>query len=314
MVVMHADALFPGFPELQSRAYLAVDFFFVLSGYVMARTYEPRFASGMSALVFMIARFKRLWPVMAVGALLFVPFLMRTGHGGIGMSGPMLWATLALNLALLPNPLTRQAFPLNVPAWSVHCELIANAAHALVLRHLGTRALAGLAAGGLLGLLWTAVWMGHIDVGAHFNEWDGALVRVGFAYVLGVLVWRVHGERQPGAAWAWPALIALPLLFAMPDFTRPYSWIYDVAVIGIACPLVLIGGLALRRGARLAWWSGLVSFPLYATHWPVLYWGRDWGLSGWASIMLTVAVASVVALAFERYYHRAKVAGRRAGG
>ena len=47
---------------IAAKGYLAVDLFFMLSGYVMARTYEPRMARGFSPAAFFLARYRRLWP------------------------------------------------------------------------------------------------------------------------------------------------------------------------------------------------------------------------------------------------------------
>ena len=69
VAVMHIQHISGG-GDLFARAYLAVDVFFVLSGYVMARTYEPKFACGMRLRDFAAVRLKRLWPTMCIGALL----------------------------------------------------------------------------------------------------------------------------------------------------------------------------------------------------------------------------------------------------
>src|SRR5262245_61697811 len=62
----HYEVIF-GSTHYFSRAYLAVDVFFMISGYVMARTYEGRLGNSLSAVQFLWIRIKRLWPTMAVG-------------------------------------------------------------------------------------------------------------------------------------------------------------------------------------------------------------------------------------------------------
>lgn len=74
VVVMHRHVWF-GLEGWLAHGYLAVDFFFMLSGYVMARTYEQRLSEGYGAWRFMAARYRRLWPVMALGTLFGAPLL-----------------------------------------------------------------------------------------------------------------------------------------------------------------------------------------------------------------------------------------------
>ena len=72
-----------------SRGYLAVDFFFMLSGYVMARSYEDKFRQGYGLKSFFTARYRRVWPTMAIGGLISAPMLMC---GGLSFTGGGKWS------------------------------------------------------------------------------------------------------------------------------------------------------------------------------------------------------------------------------
>jgi peptidoglycan/LPS O-acetylase OafA/YrhL len=293
VVVLHAGALYPAFPNYSGKAYIAVDFFFMLSGFVMARTYEPRLANGYLGARFFIARYRRLWPTMALGGVMFLPFL----HEAAPDPG-LFYKLVVLNLLLLPALTSREVFPLNVPAWSVFYELVANLLHGYVLWRLNVRWLTTMCLIALAGVAAASYSPGTLDVGSGRNELLGGLSRVLFGYGIGIVIWRTWGEARLHTAFGIASLFAMPLLFAVPAEWRLGYWPYDLIVEAAACPLILIGGLALLRGPGnrlgkwLAQWSGELSFPLYAVHFPLLYWLRKWGLPPEAAIALCLPVAA----------------------
>ena len=292
VVLMHAHVLFPsGIPDISPKGYLAVDFFFVLSGYVMARTYEPRMQDGLASATFFFARLKRLWPTMALGGLLFLPYLAEGSRGEI--YDPL--AVIALNLLLLPSPWTNNAFPLNVPAWSIFYELLANLLHAMLLWRRSTAFVAAIALISLAALCWFVPRLGSFDIGAHKGELLAGLARVSLTYCIGIILWRTWGERRLPAIAAIPALLFMPWAFAQAPLDLVRWWQFDFAFVVIAAPLLLVAGLALRGGVVLAKLGGELSFPLYATHYPTLYWCRDAGMGAVESIAACVVVAGVVA-------------------
>ena len=294
VMVMHLSAMYTGFVQRLAPAYLAVDFFFLLSGFVMARTYEQRLRAGrIDPLTFLAMRYRRLWPVMLIGAVLSLPFVLRDSES---------WevaATVSLpNLFLLPTFAAPEIFRLNVPAWSIFFELLANLLHALVIQRLGNWALAVVVAlsAGALGL---AAWhFGTLDLGARNDTMVGGLVRVCFAYGLGVLLWRLHGDRAPIPVPPLLALLAMPVLFAAATRWSFTGWRLDFAFVVIGCPLILWGGLRMRGFERIASAAGALSFPLYAVHYPLLLGSEALGLVPGAGLAVAVAGAAVVAWAF----------------
>ena len=102
----HLHGIYPETPSIWGKGYLAVDFFMMLSGYVMARTYEERMRGGLGAGNFVLIRYRRLWLTMAVGSLIGVGYLWRA-------TGDPAWFALgfALNMALLPSPVISSILP-----------------------------------------------------------------------------------------------------------------------------------------------------------------------------------------------------------
>lgn len=300
VVLLHAHVLMPEIPDLMNRGYLAVDFFFVLSGYVMARTYEPRLAQGFRATAFFLARYRRLWPTMAIGGLLFLPFL---GEGTRGEDIHLL-PVIVVNFLLAPSLSSKNLFPLNVPGWSIFFELVANCVHGVLLWRLREHGLAIVCLVALAGLGMAGRIYGNLDVGSNQGELSLGLLRVCFTYTLGVLLWRCWGERTLHPAFAYAALLAMPVWFSLPFGLDTSAWRLDLLFVAVISPLVLIGGLALRHGEALARAAGEISFPLYAVHYPMLYWCRALNLGPYVAIVAAVVAAALIALAQNTWTRR----------
>ena len=291
VLAFHSAMIATGFTL--SNAYLAVDFFFMLSGFVMARTYERRFGEGLAAFGFLWGRLRRLWPPMALGGLIGIPLLASRLGGALAGN----WGIVAaLNLMLIPTPIGNVVFPLNGPAWSIFFELFANCLHVLVLRRLPTRGLALLVAG-LVPLALLVMPPASLDVGAHPESFLLGVPRVLLPYGMGMLVWRVWGDRP--MLWMSPGFTfgAMPLLFGASALLHASSLRFDMVFVVVVCPLLLAGGLAYAGHSPLARLLGAISFPLYAVHLPILELADAHGLGVGAGIALSLGVAGLLAFA-----------------
>jgi peptidoglycan/LPS O-acetylase OafA/YrhL len=299
VVGFHAHTTFAAFPGWWAKGYLAVDFFMMLSGYVMARTYEARMAEGLGAGAFFKLRYRRLWLTMAIGSLLGIPYLWVMAGEPLRFAGSLL-----LNLALLPAPLNNELFPLNGPAWSIFYELLANLIHAALLWRLSNRALLVLA-GFLLALLAAfARIKGDVDFGALAPHFGPAVVRSLAVYCCGVLLWRHWRDAPPLKVPPALPFLALPVLMLAPF--AALGWVYDILFLTLACPLLIAGGLRLQGAARLAAWSGALSFPLYAVHVPVLRGAALAGIDAVAAAVMAVLAGIALAWWLSRRQQRAK--------
>lgn len=295
---LHLQAMNLDHPKVFGKGYLAVDLFFMLSGYVMARTYEPRLARGLSPVTFFFARYRRLWPVMAIGSAIGLPKLF--------LETPDIWAFLAiatLNLALLPIPTEGPGFPLNIPAWSIYFELTANLVHGLLLWRLGTRWLAGLIVLTIPLTIWAGASFGTLDIGAHTEDYLSGLPRVLLSYLIGIVLSRWWRDTPAIAVPPLLAFAAMPLLFASAWLLGIDDWRLDLAFIAVGCPLLIAGGLRHGRdegpGFSLAAALGILSFPLYAVHMPVLQGMRLLGFGSVGGGIAALLAGILVALAAE---------------
>ena len=257
-------------------AYLAVDFFFVLSGFVLARAYESRLRSSLSSLRFLEMRVIRLYPLFALGIIFGA--INVTGqiaaHSPTALSPAGAVGAFAMNALMLPAVNSRTSiFPLNGPAWSLFFEMVINAAFAFFLYRLKSLFLAILCA--VVGALYLfgILRVGHADVGMYWSNIGLGLLRVGFSFPLGVLLARIYGETSkiPSSFSLVPiAMLAVMMAVVLPS---RFDRFYDVIAIFVAMPVLLWLGAIYELPKRLEKIGALlgdISYPVYAIHFPLL--------------------------------------------
>src|ERR1700722_5480026 len=210
---------------LVHHAYLAVDFFFALSGFVVAYAYDDRWTR-MSVLQFFRIRLIRLHPLVLVGATLgllgylFDPFSKATNH----TNAPMLLLAYITSLLLLPSPPVggrhNETQALNGPAWSLMQEYLGNIAYALILHRLRTFMLAIIF--GLTGLflIWTANTKGSLDGGWGYTEIWEAPLRLTVSFVMGLWLYRIRDRVRLPKIGLLLLSIVLIICFQTPVFPK----------------------------------------------------------------------------------------------
>lgn len=262
---------------------VAVDFFFVLSGFVIAYAYEGELVRGLGFRRFLLARIIRLYPLYLLG-LVLGSVAMWTYHRPPVEAN--FFATLGLNLFMLPypafDPTNRDLFQLNFPAWSLFFELVANLVYAMLAPRLSNRVLMLLIAAGFMGLVATGVMTGTLDQGTLRPGFAGGLARVTFSFFAGVALYRLW-LRRPARVSVHPALLfvllVLPLLLKPGG---PFGWTYQLAIVVIYMPMMVwLGAGARAKGGWLKACTalGALSYPLYIIHAPV--WTGIRAFNGW---------------------------------
>lgn len=253
---------------VMARGYLFVDLFFILSGFVLALGFEGRMLRGLGAGAFLMLRWRRLWPMVALGAVAgaaaFLPWTPWTQVLGL----------LVMALAMVPviNP-TMALYPLNGPQWSLLWEVLANGLHGALLWRLGARGLLVVLALSGAGLLWGIWLVGSCRFGPNAQLWWLAGPRVVWSYTLGIAMARVW-RRGLAPVVDWRVALALPLVAVMALGLRGGAEAPgDALMVLIGWPvlfwLVACGQVAAGAGKALTR-IGTLSFPLYALHLPVI--------------------------------------------
>jgi len=272
VVSLHLQPFFGGAPF--RSAYLAVDFFFALSGFVLAHAYGEKLASGaLSWSGFMRARLARLYPLYALGTALGFVVLVSgrmVGDEGGAPAGAYLVSALA-SVLFLPSPLSPNvnAFPFNFPAWSLFYELVVNALYAAAAPWLTNRALWSVVGVAAILLVGVSLAFDTVDLGARKEVFLGGVGRVLFAFFAGVAIHRLH--RAWPAARPVPFLVPIVLLLAVAGLGGALA--FDLFAVLVLVPLAVWLGAQARLGPRAAGVCaalGVSSYALYAVHAPVL--------------------------------------------
>lgn len=279
-----------------NHGYLAVDFFFMLSGFVIGYAYDNRWGKSLTMSGFFRRRLIRLHPMVMLGALIgAISFLLTGMERWDGTHSTLLLTLIALVCSWLMIPaLPRmqrdvrgngEMFPLNGPCWSLFFEYIGNILYAIIIRRLSTRALAWLTALLCCALTWFAVTnqsgYGSIGVGWTVDTTNllGGTLRMLCPFTIGMLMSRVFKPIKNVRGAFWICTIILLVLFHVPfiDGGTPMSLngIFEAACIICIFPIIVwlgaSGTTTDNTSRRICRFLGDISFPLYIVHYPLMY-------------------------------------------
>ena len=280
VVIYHSRAMTGR--SLAPHGYLAVDLFFVLSGFVIAHAYDRRLAAGLGAFRFFWLRVKRFYPLYLVGLLLGAAAVAMDMLRPPASITPTEFAgTLLAGLLFLPLPWS-PLYPFNVPAWSLLCELLINLAYGLLWKWPAA-----------LALLAAASWLLLFLPSIQNADFVSGILRAGFSFPVGVFIYRYC----PRSAKVPPGLVIAGLAAVL------LSPVPDKLATTLIFPLG-IGLLAVRETSPGFEQLGRLSFPLYAIHYPIIQLGFavsdrvpiDPMLQGWFWVAIAVGAAWLLSL------------------
>jgi len=265
-----------------AQGWMAVDFFYCLSGFVIAMAYEGKLRSGLPFLRYVSWRLMRVYPMLAVGGVIGL-LAWRTGEAipFLSAASPTTFTLAWLaHMLLIPFYGQEKAFPFNNVQWSILYELLANALHALLLPVLTNRVLAGVlvVSGGVLA--WRTCALGTMNWGFDLRHIDVGLARMGYSFFAGVLLWRLREAILPHLPRVpfWMLAAAIFVLASIHGLEAIHPWLEPVRQIGTVLfvnPLMVgLGAVCGARGPAIRA-LGVLSFPLYAIHLPLVFWARS---------------------------------------
>ncbi|MFD2904942.1 acyltransferase family protein [Sphingobacterium anhuiense] len=278
-----------------NHGYLAVDFFFILSGFVIGYAYDDRW-SKMSTKDFIRRRIIRLHPMVVMGAVIGAIMFYFQGCSVWDVSSvtvvALLGATLlnALLIPAMPGHEVRglgEMFPLNGPSWSLFFEYIGNILYALIIRKFSTKILALLVFIAGCGLATFAIAGPYGDICAGFSlteiEFTAGFLRVLFSFSAGLLLSRIFRPANIKGAF-WICSITIVTLLALPRLGgAEHLWInglYDTICCVVIFPILVYLGASGKSTdkytTRLCRFLGDISYPLYTVHYPFIYLYYAW--------------------------------------
>lgn len=293
--ICEAHAVSP-LTQLINHGYLAVDFFFVLSGFVIGYAYDDRWGK-MSSWDFFKRRLIRLHPMVIMGTIIgAIGFYFGASQMFPLIHDTPVWKMLLVMLVgftmvpLLPSMDIRgwqEMHPLNGPAWSLFFEYVANILYAFVVRRFSKVLLAILVliSGGVLLHFALTTPQGNFAGGWSV---DGTQLRIGFTRLMypffsGLLLFRMGKLIRVKHAF-WLCSILMAIILALPRFggaERPWlNGLYEALCILFLFPLIVSmgagGSLHGRYSRRICEWLGQLSYPLYITHYTFIYIYTAW--------------------------------------
>ena len=283
-----------------NHGYLAVDFFFILSGFVIGYAYDDRWSKTLTMKDFFKRRLIRLHPMVIMGAVLGVISFLIQGSvkwDGTHVSISLVMLSLLCSLFFIPaipgaNYEVRgngEMFPLNGPSWSLFFEYIGNILYALFIRRLSTKALTVVVflMGAALAAFATLDVSGYGNIGVGWTldgvNFVGGLLRMLFPFSMGMLLSRNFKPIKVRGAF-WICSIILLGLFSVPfvEGTDPISMngLYESFCIILIFPILIwigaSGTTTDTKSTKICKFLGDISFPLYIIHYPVMYLFYAW--------------------------------------
>lgn len=293
--------------QILNHGYLAVDFFFVLSGFVIGYAYDDRWSKGMGTWTFFKRRLIRLHPLLIMGTLVGAALFFFTGdHPDFPLVNNTEWwqvlLVMALCFTLLPLPSSMdirgwaETNPLNGAIWSLQWEYIANILYAFVLRRLSKVFLGILVA---VGAVLTIILCLNIDVTGWLSAREYAtntviggwsttpeqlqigVTRLLYPFLCGLLLSRMPKLRIHISNGFWWCSMMIAAILVVPRIggANPENFwmngLYEAVAILVLFPLIVsIGAGSSEMGGksfRVCKFLGDISYPLYVTHYPLVY-------------------------------------------
>jgi peptidoglycan/LPS O-acetylase OafA/YrhL len=278
-----------------NHGYLAVDFFFILSGFVVGYAYDDRWKT-MTIKDFIKRRFIRLHPMVVIGAFIgaFMFYFQGCSFWDVSkVSVTRLFIATFINACLIPATLSSEIrgvgemYPLDGPSWSLFFGYLGNLLYAFFIRKLPTKALALFVLLAGCGLATFAIWGPYGDICAGFSLTGeniiGGSLRLLFSFPAGLLLSRVFKPVNVKGAF-WIGSLAIVILLAVPRIGGSENlWmngLYDTICVAIIFPLLVYlgasGKTTDRITTRLGKFLGDISYPLYMVHYPFIYLYYAW--------------------------------------
>ena len=286
--------------ETLNHGYLAVDFFFILSGFVIGYAYDDRWGKSLTMKDFFKRRLIRLHPMVIMGAVLGAITFCIQGSvqwDGTHIAISMIMLSLLCTIFFIPAMPgvgyevrgNGEMFPLNGPCWSLFFEYIGNILYALFIRRLSNKALTVFVV--LLGVALAAFAVfnvstyGNIGVGWTLDgvNFLGGSLRMLFPFSLGMLMSRNFKAMKVKGAF-WICAIALIALFSVPylEGLEPLcmNGVYEAFCVIVAFPIILwigaSGTTTDKQSTKICKFLGDISYPVYVIHYPLMYLFYAW--------------------------------------
>ena len=281
-------------PLMIGHGYLAVDFFFLLSGFVIGYAYDDRWGR-LSTREFFKRRIVRLHPMVVAGMILGAClFYFGSSPEYSLIADTPVWKMLLyllLGLFLIPTPPSadirgwRESYTLDAPCWSLFFEYAANILYALFIRKFSKTALAILVAAAACVTLVVTLAHGNVSGGWEFQgkHLGIGFMRLIFPFFAGLLLHRIGKLKTVRRGFLWCSLVLVAVLLVPSIGGITHTWkngLYEALVILLVFPVLVYSGAGAkasgRWSSRLCKFLGDISYPVYLVNYPIIYMFTGW--------------------------------------
>ena len=295
------------------RGHMAVDFFFVLSGFIMSYMYASSFLAGRPGAYvdFLARRVARIMP-LHLAVILLVTAL---GAVSVAVSGSNIFfdttsffPDLVANLLLLPGLGFGANF--NGPSWSISTEVVAYLLFPVLVACVFSRSRLVTGASAFAALVFLVLLASQTPrLELSYDGSPESLVRCLTEFSLGMLAYRAYAAgRLPvlatdGAAFGLVAACIISLLLRV---DLPAALMFPLLVLAFATNR---GRASRLMEMRVPYFLGVISYSIYLIHNPLrpieseaLQWMLGANIARWEAVMFAIAgTISVVPFAWIAY-------------
>ncbi|UII32852.1 acyltransferase [Fulvivirga ulvae] len=334
VVLFHVLEIYSGgdhTKQLINHGYLAVDFFFILSGYVISYAYDDRW-NIMSLGHFFKRRIIRLQPMLIFGSIFgAVLFYFQYSEilGWSRIAETPVWKVVFLMIMgcfLIPVGKGldirgwNEMFPLNGPAWTLFFEEIANISYALILRRLSNKMMSILVLIAMGITVQYALTNPHGDIIGGWAIDDPAQLKIGFTrlafpFLAGILLARTVKVSKLKNSFLYTSILLITCLSVPRIGGHENFWqngLYECFCLIVVFPFIVwmgASGEVTGKIAKLSKFLGDISYPIYITHFPIVYIYMAWVSNNnytleesWPFAILTMIISIIVAFVAMKLY------------
>lgn len=312
-IIIAADHVLPLVGISGSKfGFLGLDFFFMLSGFIIAHAYERRLSSDMGFAAFLKIRVFRLHPLLILGTIIPVALLCATS----GETDVQLYALAILGILMVPTSFVDVstsgstqdilAFPINGPSWSMFAEYIENAIYGMLAKYLNLYYIsAALIVSAILEIA-LVVHYGTLSVGYMRQMVWLSLIRIQFPFIMGIGINMVYKSGFLSTIRPRPILPVLMLVVILSAPIALPTVAFSLIAVFLIIPLIVIMGVAVEQEQSkqdpVLTFLGTISYPLYVLHMPIMMFAIDpinlISPIGLRFTMVCVALAGLIAISY----------------
>ncbi|HTQ70598.1 MAG TPA: acyltransferase, partial [Acidocella sp.] len=282
------------------NGFIAVDLFFMLSGFVLAYSYGARLQSNMGYFEYILKRIIRLYPMFLLGIVIGAPVLYLVAKSGLATcSIRSIAGSIFYNFMFLPDinsfniremgvsvAMTGEIFPANPPAWSLFFEMVAGFAFPFLFKlkqknlvRITLFSFSAFLLCGFVDAFLNYCYALDLSGGWRADNFMEGFPRVFFGFPFGILLYsliedtRLDKLRAVAGRWiSHPYILYLLIIFVCAS-PHEVKGLYSVFIIAVVAPcLVCVGAAMSCKGSisvKVARFLGWMSYPIYCLHYPI---------------------------------------------